>query len=294
VPVVLTNSPAVVALTLTVNVQVVFTGTVAPLIETLVAPGVGANVLPVGQLFVASGEEFTSMPAGNESVTATSVKAIVFAAGLVMAIVKVEMPLTATEEGANALAICGGAITVKVAVLLVSPATGVSAVVTPEVVFGCSPAVALVTGKLTAQLELAGIVMPLKLKFVAPADKFAGVIPAQLPPVAPPTAVIFVKTSVNEAFVRLTGLLLLKVSVTVDCPPEAIETGENDLPIAGGARTVKLAVAAVPAPLLAVVTVLVVLVFNPALAPVTVTLNVQFVPAASEGFVNEMMFDEIE
>jgi len=112
-------------------------------------------------------------------------------------------------------------MTVRLAVLLAVPAVGVCVVVTPEVVFGCTPPVLLLTAKVTVQLPLAGIVIPLKLKLVAPALSVFGVVPTQVPPTAPPTALIFVSMSVNEALVSVvTVLLLLKVRVTVVVPPD--------------------------------------------------------------------------
>src|SRR5258708_26653549 len=92
--------------------------------------------------------------------------------------------------GLNALLIVGGLTTVRFAVLLAAPATGVWVVVTPEVVFGFEPAVLLVTGKVTVQLALAGIVIPLKLKAVAPAPKGFELAPTHVPPAAPPTALM--------------------------------------------------------------------------------------------------------
>ncbi len=71
----------------------------------------------------------------------------------------------------------------------------------PEVVFGCCPVTELVTENITVQLPLAGIVMPEKLRFVAPAVKVVGVVPAQVPDTAPPAAVILIKVSVIEALV---------------------------------------------------------------------------------------------
>lgn len=120
--------------------------------------------------------------------------------------------------GANAFPIVGGAITVRFAVLLAVP-TVVCVVVTPLVVFCLMPAVLLVTSKVTVQVLFAGIVMPLKLKAVAPAAKVAGVASAQVPPTTPPAAVIPVSVSVNEAFVSAVAFVLPKVSVTVELPP---------------------------------------------------------------------------
>ena len=99
----------------------------------------------------------------------------------------------------------------------------------------------LVTAKVTVQELLAGIVMPLKLKLVAPATSVFGVVPTQAPPTAPPTALMFVSVSVKLAPVRLLALLLLRVSVTVELPPGVIVVGEKALEMVGGAKTVRLA-----------------------------------------------------
>lgn len=138
----------------------------------------------------------------------------------------------------------------------------------------------LVTAKVTVQFPLFGIVMPLKLKAVAPADRVFGDVPTQVPPTAPPTALIFDKVSVNAAPVNApVGLLLVKVSVTVDIPPEAIEVGAKALAIVGGAMTVMPALAVAPAPS-SVVESGTELFFTPAVVPVTLTLNAQFEFAA--------------
>jgi hypothetical protein len=114
----------------------------------------------------------------------------------------------------------GNAVTVRSAVLLTAPAVGVCVVFTPEVVFGLDPAVVLVTLNVTVQLELAGMVIPLKLSAVAPAVNVLGVVPTQVPPTDPPTALIFDSVSVNAPPVSAVVLLLVKVNVTVDEPPD--------------------------------------------------------------------------
>jgi hypothetical protein len=65
--------------------------------------------------------------------------------------------------GLNVLEMVGGVHTVKLAVLLADPVVAVWVVVTPDVAFGWTPCVALVTLKITVQLLLAGIVIPVKL-----------------------------------------------------------------------------------------------------------------------------------
>src|SRR5260370_1285565 len=107
----------------------------------------------------------------------------------------------------------GDASTVRVAVLLAGPAIGVCIVATPDVVLGLAPAVVLVTLKVTVQLLLAGIVIPLKFRAVAPADIVARVLPVQVPPSAPPTALMLDSVSVNEPLVRGDTLPLVNVRV---------------------------------------------------------------------------------
>ena len=113
-----------------------------------------------------------------------------------------------------------GAPTSSVALLLAAPAVGVCVVVTPEVVLGSDPTVVLVTLNVTVQLPLAGMVIPVKLSAVAPALKVVGVVPTQVPPTAPPTALIFDSVSVNAPPVSAVALLLVKVRVTVEAPPD--------------------------------------------------------------------------
>jgi hypothetical protein len=105
-------------------------------------------------------------------------------------------------------------------VLLTAPAVGVCVVVTPEVALGFVPTVLLVTLKMTVQLPLAGIVIPLKLNAVAFATSVFGVVPTQVPVTLPPVALILTSVSVNEALVNADALLLLNVSVTFELPPD--------------------------------------------------------------------------
>src|SRR5207244_2834155 len=108
------------------------------------------------------------------------------------------------------LLMAGGTITVSVAVLLAVPAVGVCVVVTPEVVFDWTPPVLLVTSKVTLQLPPAGMVMPLKLRLLAPALKLLGVIAPQVLVTAPPLTLIFASVSVKEALVSAIEALLLE------------------------------------------------------------------------------------
>jgi hypothetical protein len=104
-------------------------------------------------------------------------------------------------------------------VLLTAP-VAVSFVLTPDVEFGFIPGVLLLTANVTVQLPPAGIVIPLKLSAVAFAASAFGAVPTQVPPTAPPTALILTSVSVNEALVDAAALPLLKVRVTVEFPPD--------------------------------------------------------------------------
>src|SRR5712691_10162871 len=96
----------------------------------------------------------------------------------------------------------GGLTTVRFAVLLTAPAIGVCAVVTPEVELGLTPKLLLFTANVTVQLPLAGRLIPVKLRAVAFAPSALGVVPVQLPPTGPPTALMLTSVSVNEALLR--------------------------------------------------------------------------------------------
>jgi hypothetical protein len=116
--------------------------------------------------------------------------------------------------------------------------------------FVCAPAVLLVILKITVQLLLAGIVIPVKLSAVAPAARVFGVVPAQVPVTAPPRALMFVNVSVNAPPVSADALLFESVSVTAELPPDGMVTGLNALAMVGVASAVTVRVAvllAVPA-----------------------------------------------
>ena len=66
----------------------------------------------------------------------------------------------------KALPMVGAASTVRVAVLLAAPVVLVCVVVTPDVALFWTPMVLLVTLKLTVQLPLAGMAIPVKLRAV--------------------------------------------------------------------------------------------------------------------------------
>jgi hypothetical protein len=230
--VVLGFAPVVVLVTLNVTVQLPLAGMVIALKLSEVAPAVKLDGLVPTQ--VPPTAPPTALIFASVSVNAPPVSAKVSL--FVKVNVTVEDPPDAIEVGLKAFAMVGvaSAVTVRSAVLLAVPAGPLCVVLTPEVVLGLGPVVVLVTLKVTVQLPLAGMVIPLKLRAVVPAVKLVGVVPEQVPPTAPPSALMFDSVSVNAPPVRAEVLLLVKVSVTVEDPPEVIEVGLNALAIVGG------------------------------------------------------------
>jgi hypothetical protein len=138
---------------------------------------------------------------------------------LVSVRVTTEVPPDTIEVGLNALAMVGAASTVRFAVLLPEPAE-VCVVVTPDVLLGWTPGVLLVTLKVTVQLALVGILIPVKLRAVWPPLKEVGVVPVQVPVTDPAAVLMLVSVSVNAPPVRAEALLLVKVRVTTELPPD--------------------------------------------------------------------------
>jgi hypothetical protein len=178
--------PTLLDVTVSVIVQEEFAGTVGkgkrvaevkPPYEKPLAPQIACDAV-------------TDMLVGE---TATSRVVIEKEFGFVIVTVSVEVPPEAMLAGLNEFE---GMVKwtvlamVRVAVLLAAPAVVVCVVVTPEVVLFSVPVVELVTLKITVQLLLAGIVMPVKLADVAPAVKVVGVVPEQVPVTEPPDAVM--------------------------------------------------------------------------------------------------------
>ncbi len=154
------------------------------------------------------------------------------------------VPLAAIEVGAKALAIVGAtAVTVRFAVLEAAP-VGALALATPDVAFGWTPGMLLVTTTVTVQLPLAGTVSPLKLSAVAAAAKLLPAAPVQVPPAAPAALMLmFASVSVKLAPVTAMPLLLASVNVIVLVALAAMLAGAKALAIVGAAAvTVRLAV----------------------------------------------------
>src|SRR6266849_2505829 len=141
-PVVLFFTPEVVPVTLTVSVQVLLTAIVPPVSDTLPEPATAVAAPP--QVLVKPFGVATTNPAGSVSVKATPVSATVLAAGLVMVKVSEVVPFSGRFAAPNALAMEGGATTVRTAVLLVAPVPP-SVEVTAVVVLLLAPALVPVT-----------------------------------------------------------------------------------------------------------------------------------------------------
>src|SRR5580698_7693855 len=94
------------------------------------------------------------------------------------------------------------------------------------------------------QLLLVGIVTLVKLRAVAPAASVLGVVPAQVPPTAPPDALMFTSASVRAPPVSGKALVLAKVRVSTEAPPDEIVEGANASEMVGSAITVRVAMGA--------------------------------------------------
>src|SRR5580658_136720 len=240
--VVLGLPPRLLLVTLNVTVQLPLAGMVIPVKLRAVAPPLRVPGVVPAQ--VPPTAPPTALMLTSVSANAPPVSADALLLDKVR--VTVELPPDTIEVGLNALLMVGearAAVTVRVAVLLAAPAVGVCVVVTPEVVLGLPPRLLLVTLNVTVQLPLAGMVIPVKLRAVAPPLRVPGVVPTQVPPTAPPTALMLTSVSANAPPVSADALLLDKVRVTVELPPDTIEVGLNALLMVGEARAVTVRVA---------------------------------------------------
>src|SRR5579859_7259744 len=224
---------------------------------------VGAVVVKVPPHIVAD-ELATVSPVGSVSVNATPVSTTVLAAGMVM--VSEVVAFWAMTLGLKTFAIEGGAITVNTAVLLAVPVPPSVEVTAPVVLF-FTPAVVPVT--LTENVHddpTAGDavnVPPDRLMMPLPA--VAVIVPLPQEPVmlgvaatTTPAGKLSVKATPLSAL-KVSGLVMVKLSVLLAF--NTILVGLNDLVIAGGATTVRLADAVLPVPPLVEATLPVVLVY---------------------------------
>src|SRR4051812_5289452 len=171
--------------------------------------------------------------------------------GFVSVKTMVVVSLRAIDAGEKALERVAKPITVRKAGEAPAPAMGVCALVTPEVTSGHPLAGlidALATLTVTVQLPLAGTVMPLKERLVAPAAKLFEEAPAQVPPAAPAAKICMLESpSVKETPVSAMALLLVSVMISVDeLVADAVllrmVPGLNPSETEAGAYTVRVAV----------------------------------------------------
>ena len=107
--------------TLTVTIQVLFAGMVAPESASEVPPA-AAVTTPSGQVVAPPGAAVFCKPAGYVSVNAAAVMSTEF--GFVKAIVNNEVPFCAIANGENVFTTLGAACTISVAILLGVPGVG--------------------------------------------------------------------------------------------------------------------------------------------------------------------------
>jgi hypothetical protein len=156
-PLVLFLTPAVVPVTVTLNVQLPLAAIAPPASAIML----GAVVVTVPPPQPAADPLGTVSPAGSVSVTATPVKAVVVF-GFVIVKVRTLVPPIGIVAASNDLVIDGGPTTVSVAVLLVPPAPLSFELIAPVVLFQ-TPVVEPVTVTLNEQPPLAASIPPEKL-----------------------------------------------------------------------------------------------------------------------------------
>jgi hypothetical protein len=279
-PVVLVYAPAVAPVTVTLNWHWPPTAMVAPV-----------NEIPVGAVVVSVPPQTVDVPlatvnpVGSVSVNATPVSGTVLAGGFVIVKVSVVVVLSAIVVGLKALAIDGGATTIRlaVAVLPVPPLVEL----TFPVLLIYAPAVAPVTVTLNGHWPFTAMVAPVNVIPV-------GAVVVRVPPhtvdvllaTVSPVGSVSVKATPVAGSGLAGGLVMMKVSDVVAF--SAIVVGLNALNIDGGASTLRLAVAMLPVPPSFEVTAPVMLLNAPAVVPVTVTLNWHWLLAATVAPVNEI------
>jgi hypothetical protein len=160
-PVILSCTPGVTPVTVTLNEQFVFEASVPPL-----------NEMRLGAVVVTVPPHVAAVPVGTDSpVGSVSVKVIPVSPKLVLGLVSVNVrlvvPPTGIPAAPNPLVIVGGAATVTVAVLLVPPVPPLVDETVPVVLF-LTPEVVPVTVTLNVQVPLAATVAPVSTIILLP------------------------------------------------------------------------------------------------------------------------------
>ncbi len=261
--------------TLTETEQEPLAATVPP--DRLTVDELADAVAVPAQVLLRFGVAATTSPAGRLSVNATPSAAEPF--GLEMAKLRVVVPFRGMVAAPNVLVMETGLATVKLAeaVFPVPPLVEVTA----PVVLVYWPEAAPVTVTLNWHWLLAAMVAP-------SSAIVAGAVVVNVPPhtvavllaTVRPAGKVSVKATPLRATLFAAGLVMVKVREVV--APVEIAEGLNALAMEGGATTVMLAEAVLPAPPSLELTGLVVLFCSPAAVPVTFTLKVHELLAASE------------
>jgi hypothetical protein len=234
-PVVLFLTPAVVPVTVTLKEQLLLAAIDPPL--NVMTFDVIEYVPPHAAVAAVSG---AVNPAGNVSVNATPVKAVVVF-GLVIVKLSTLVPPSGIVDASKPFIIDGGPTTVSIAVLLVAPVPLSFELMFPVVLLQ-TPVVAPVTVTKNEQLPLAASEPPLKL------IRFGAVVETMPPQVAVGPAVGTVipagRVSVKAMPVRPCvefGLVMLKVRLVV--PFRRMLDAPNDFMSVGGVATFIVTVA---------------------------------------------------
>lgn len=105
-----------------------------------------------------------------------------------------------------------------------------------DVVLELGPSTLLVTGTVTVQLPVAGMVSPVILRDVSPAPKLLPPAPAHVPPAGPATETVMPLGNVSMKDPAIgEPLAFARVKVMVEVPPEAMVAGKKTLVIVGTA-----------------------------------------------------------
>lgn len=215
--------PAVVAVTFTERIQLAFAAMLPPVKVIVVAPAVGAKVLP--QVLLAEGDAATCTPAGNGSLNAALVKVVAFA--LLSVKVSVEVPPTVMLEGEKDLLIVGGAkmptVYAALSVQTLPPAGVHDGVVMLDVSVMVSPVSAVagavkwkVSNTPVGELEARLVKEPLVASTVVMLPDFVNVqFPLMLELLSPPL-LPFLIANVTVKFDPVTSLMLVAVGVSRD------------------------------------------------------------------------------
>ena len=237
-------TPAVVPCTVTDTVQDVFGATLAPKSETVDEP-LAAVAVPPHVLLKLPGVATTN-PAGRLSVKATPLSVRFWLLLLSRVKVRLVVLLSGIDAAPKALTICGGLMTVRIAVLLVTPGPLSVASITPVVLLA-TPSVVPVTFTVIVHCAPPAKVPPVRLIEFEPATAVTDPPQTPLNPFGVATSRLAGKVSLNvipdnamDANGFVFGLLIVNVRLVV--PLMGMFAAPNALLIVGGKTMSMLAV----------------------------------------------------